>query len=119
MKIINEFKKGCWKCETHGYITELDIYSPPYEQAEVDLICVSCNGLGWVVDKDELDWKISEVEQLIKGMKERMNVISDLMRYCHKNLDTSSLKRYENKLDNCSRGLLRLERYIMNLKQIN
>lgn len=108
--MINDLKLDCWKCETHGYVTEFDLYKPPYEQSDVELICENCEGAGYVIDKDELEWKIGEVEQLIKGMKERMNVISDLMRYCHRNLDTNSLKRYANRLDNCSRGLIRLEK---------
>jgi hypothetical protein len=103
---------SCPECDGHGYVTiDLNDTHVPYEQNPVDFTCMSCDGCGYVPDKDEIPFRIEEVNELIDGMQTRMRVISDTIMYCKKGLLHELAEKYVYRLDTCARGIGRLINY--------
>jgi hypothetical protein len=75
------------------------------------LVKCECDGCGYVPDKDEIPFRIEEVNELIDGMQTRMRVISDTIMYCKKGLLHELAEKYVYRLDTCARGIGRLINY--------
>jgi hypothetical protein len=110
--IMKNVFMSCPECDGHGYVTiDLNDTHVPYEQNPVDFTCMSCDGCGYVPDKDEIPFRIEEVNELIDGMQTRMRVISDTIMYCKKGLLHELAEKYVYRLDTCARGIGRLINY--------
>ena len=103
---------NCPECGGDGYVTiDLNDTHIPYEQNPVDFTCMSCDGKGVALDKEEVEDRIGIVDDMIQGMQDRMCVISDTIMFCKKGLLHELSQKYVYRLDTCARGVGRLTNY--------
>ena len=107
---------NCSECDGNGYVTiDLNDTHIPYEQKEMDFSCMSCNGKGYEITKDELNEKIEAINDMIQGMQVRMRMHSDFIIQLKKGMLDELAVKYVYKLDICSIALGRLLNYKRNL----
>jgi hypothetical protein len=103
---------NCPECDGDGYVTiDLNDTHIPYEQNPVDFTCMSCDGKGLAIDKDEVEDRMGIIEDMIQGMQTRMRLHSDMIMTCKKGLLHELSEKYVYRLDTCARGLGRLLNY--------
>jgi len=104
--------RECPECNGCGYVTiDLNDTHIPYEQNPVDFTCMSCDGKRYILDKDELPFRIEDLNEIIEGMQGRMRIISDTIKHCEKGMLYELREKYLDRLDTCARGLGRLTIY--------
>ena len=78
---------NCSECDGNGYVTiDLNDTHIPYEQKEMNYSCMSCDGKGYQINKDELKEKIEAIDDMIQGMQVRMRMHSDFIIQLKKGL---------------------------------
>ena len=103
---------NCPECDGDGYVTiDLNDTHIPYEQNPVDFTCMSCDGKGLALDKEEVEDRIGIVDDMILGMQTRMRMHSDFIMQLKKGYLHELANKYNNRLDTCARGLGRLNIY--------
>lgn len=103
---------NCPECDGSGYVTiDLNDTHIPYEQNPVDFTCMSCDGKCIAIDKDEVEERIYQIDDMIEGMKTRMRLHSDFIKTANKGYLPNLAKKYNDRLDTCARALGRLINY--------
>lgn len=103
---------NCPECYGDGYVTiDLNDTHIPYEQNPVDFTCMSCDGKGLALDKDEVEDRIGIIDDMIEGMQTRMRLHSDFIKTANKGYLPNLAKKYNDRLDTCARALGRLINY--------
>ena len=103
---------NCPECDGSGYVTiDLNDTHIPYEQNPVDFTCMSCDGKCIAIDKDEVEERIYQVDDMIESMQTRMRMLSDFIKTSRKGYLPNLEKKYNDRLDICARGLGRLMNY--------
>ncbi len=78
---------NCTECYGDGYVTiDLNDTHIPYEQNPVDFACMSCDGKGIALDKEEVEDRIGIIDDMIEGMQTRMRLHSDFIMTAKKGL---------------------------------
>jgi hypothetical protein len=110
---------NCPECDGDGYVTiDLNDTHIPYEQNPVDFTCMSCDGKGVALDKEEVEDRIGIVDDMVQGMQTRMRLHSDMIMTCKKGLLHELADKYVYRLDTCSRALGRLLNYKRKLHKL-
>jgi hypothetical protein len=103
---------NCPECDGAGYVTiDLNDTHIPYEQNPVDFTCMSCDGKCIAIDKDEVEERIYQIDDMIEGMQTRMRLHSEFIMTAKKGLLHELAEKYVYRLDTCSRALGRLINY--------
>ena len=103
---------NCPECDGAGYVTiDLNDTHIPYEQNPVDFTCMSCDGKCIAIDKDEVEERIYQIDDMIEGMQTRVRLHSDFIMTAKKGLLHELAEKYVYRLDTCSRALRRLINY--------
>ncbi len=103
---------NCPECYGDGYVTiDLNDTHIPYEQNPVDFACMSCDGKGIALDKDEVEDRIGIIDDMIEGMQVRMRGHSTFIMQLKKGMLYELAEKYIDKLDTCARALGRLINY--------
>ena len=103
---------NCPECDGVGYVTiDLNDTHIPYEQNPVDFTCMSCDGKCIAIDKDEVEERIYQIDDMIEGMQTRMRLHSEFIMTAKKGLLHELAEKYVYRLDTCSRALGRLINY--------
>lgn len=111
--------RECPECDGCGYVTvDINDTHIPYERNEIDYTCMSCDGKGYVIIPDELNERIDEVQYMIEGMQTRIQMLSDWIKGANKYNNKYLVSRYINRLESCSRGLVRLKYYKQKLRNL-
>lgn len=120
MKMIENLKHECWGCDGAGYVIEETTGAKePWLHNEVHLTCEKCEGIGYDIDKDELEHRIDEIKDMLEGMRVRMRLHSDMIKSCEKGLLHELSQKYVYKLDTCARGYARLKQIESKLELLN
>lgn len=110
---------NCPECDGAGYVTiDLNDTHIPYEQNPVDFTCMSCDGKCIAIDKDEVEERIYQIDDMIEGMQTRVRLHSDFIMTAKKGLLHELAEKYVYRLDTCSRALGRLINYKKKLHKL-
>lgn len=109
---MKNLSRDCRECNGWGTITiEHNGTEIPYLQDIVDYECMSCTGTGEEIDPKLVEERIQEINWMIEGMHQRMRTLSDFIKTARKGYLPNLEKKYNDRLDTCSRALGRLLNY--------
>ena len=119
MKMIDKLKVECWSCYGDGFVVEeRSGKKEPYLWDEVQLTCDHCNGKGYEIDKDELEYRLEDIKDMLEGMQVRMRLNSDMIKTCEKALLHELIPKYVYKLEISAKAYARLKQVQTKLEMI-
>jgi DnaJ-class molecular chaperone len=110
-----QFIKECQACDGTGeeLINNTWDSNPTKDESYK---CDECSGNGFYLDKDELESKIYDIEDMIDGMDNRIRITSQTLKDFSRGMFYELLPKYKNRLQIQAKALARLEMYCANLK---
>jgi RecJ-like exonuclease len=114
-KMKKQFFKECQACNGTGE----ELINNTWDQdptKDESYKCDECNGEGVYFDKDELEDKIYDIEDMIDGMINRIRITSQTLKDLSRGMFYELLSKYKNRLQIQAKALARLEMYCANLK---
>jgi hypothetical protein len=113
---MKKFIKDCENCEGWGY----NLYNDDFEQNPIydrRTECTLCEE-GKVLDSELIQDSIFDVEDLILGMKTRIELYQNLAEKCELGYLDNLAAKFKKRVDTCKRGLLRLAQYKLKLENL-
>jgi len=113
---MKKFIKDCENCEGWGY----NLYNDDFEQNPVydrRTECTLCEE-GKVLDSELIEDYIYSVDDLILGMKTRIELYERLVNLCRLGYLENLADKFQKRVETCKRGLLRLGQYKLKLENL-
>ena len=113
---MKKFFKNCENCEGWGY----NLYNEDFEQNPVYDRRTECNlcDEGKVVDKDEIEFKVAQIEDMVEGFKIRVSVFQDMAAKCKLSYLDNLGRKFEKRIDGCEKAIVRLNNYKLKLENL-
>ena len=113
---MKKFFKNCENCEGWGY----NLYNEDFEQNPVYDRRTECNlcDEGKVVDKDEVEFKVSQIEDMVEGFKIRVSVFQDMTAKCYSGYLNKLARKFEDRAGMCEKAIVRLNNYKLKLENL-
>jgi len=113
---MKKFIKDCENREGWGY----NLYNDDFEQNPVydrRTECHQCDE-GKVLDAELIEDYIYSVDDLILGMKTRIELYQNLAEKCELGYLDNLAAKFKKRVETCKRGLLRLGQYKLKLQNL-
>lgn len=113
---MKKFIKDCENCEGWGY----NLYNDDFEQNPIFDRRTECNQCeeGKVLDSELIKEYLFDVDDLILGMKTRIELYEGLVKKCRLGYLDNLANKFEKRVETCKRGLLRLGQYKLKLQNL-
>lgn len=111
---MKNYFKDCVLCQGNGRI-EISENDEPYYEHWVD--CDYCEE-GQVIDMDEVDFKVSQIEDMVEGFIIRVSIFEDMAAKCYSGYLDKLGKKFEDRAGMCQKAILRLNNYKLTIQNL-
>jgi hypothetical protein len=111
---MENYLTDCRLCHGNGKIEVSGNDEPYYEDW---VTCDYCEE-GKVLDSELIEEKLYDVNDLILGMKTRIELYEGLVKKCRLGYLDNLANKFEKRVETCKRGLLRLAQYKLKLQNL-
>jgi hypothetical protein len=111
---MKNYLTDCRLCQGNGKIEVSGNDEPYYEDW---VTCDYCEE-GKVLDSELIEEKLYDVNDLILGMKTRIELYEGLVKKCRLGYLDNLANKFEKRVETCKRGLLRLGQYKLKLQNL-
>jgi hypothetical protein len=113
---MKKFFKNCENCEGWGY----NLYNDDFEQNPVydrRAECHLCDE-GKVINTDEVEFKVSQIEEMLDGFAIRVSIFNDMSEKCYSAYLFKLGKKFKDRAGMCQKAIYRLSNYKLKLENL-